>query len=207
MGGTAYFFLIGVGFMCVEIGLLERMSVFLGHPVYALSIVLFAIILATGIGSLISDGLPLDTGAKFAVWSLVCGGYLLLLPGWLPRVALEFEGATLLVRGGVCVLVIFPAGLLMGYGFPTGMRLISAVDRRPTPWFWGINGAAGVMASSLAVASSIAFGISATLRIGGACYLLLIACAPVIGFRSLRATRDREAPSPPRPDLVAETSP
>jgi hypothetical protein len=70
----------------------------------------------------------------------------------------------------------------MGYGFPTGMRLISAVDRTPTPWFWGINGAAGVLASILAVACSIAFGISTTLLIGALCYLLLIPAACTIGF-------------------------
>ena len=54
------------------------------------------------------------------------------------------------------------------------MRSVSAVDRRPTPWLWGINGAAGVLASVLAVAISIAYGISATLTVGGVCYLLLI---------------------------------
>jgi hypothetical protein len=57
------------------------------------------------------------------------------------------------------------------------MRLISAVDRRPTPWFWGINGAAGVLASVLAVATSIALGINTTLAIGAVCYLLLIPTA------------------------------
>jgi hypothetical protein len=181
-GGTAYFLLIGVGFMSIEIGLLERMSVILGHPIYALSIVLFSLILATGVGSLLSDWLPLDRGMKFAAWSAVLGGYLFALPVWLPQVADAFAGAALPVRGGMCVLVIFPAGLLMGYGFPTGMRLIAAVDRRPTPWFWGINGAAGVLASSLAVATSIALGISTTLWIGAACYLLLGAAAIAIGF-------------------------
>jgi hypothetical protein len=54
------------------------------------------------------------------------------------------------------------------------MRLISAIDRRPTPWFWGVNGAAGTLASTVAVASSIAFGIGTTLTIGAVCYLLLI---------------------------------
>ena len=65
----------------------------------------------------------------------------------------------------------------MGFGFPTGMRLVSAVDRQPTPWFWGINEAAGVLASVLAVAMSIARGISATLTVGAVCYLLLIPTA------------------------------
>ena len=65
----------------------------------------------------------------------------------------------------------------MGFAFPTGMRLISAVDRKPTPWFWGINGAAGVLASIVAVGCSIAFGISVTIVVGGAFYLLLVPTA------------------------------
>jgi hypothetical protein len=74
-------------------------------------------------------------------------------------------------------MVIAPAGVLMGYGFPTGMRLVSAIDQTPTPWFWGINGAASVLASTLAVACSLAFGISTTLMIGALCYLLLLPVA------------------------------
>lgn len=182
-GGSAYFFLIGAGFMSVEIGLLQRLSVFLGHPTYSLSVVLFSLILSTGLGSLLSERLPLDGPGKFAVWSAATGAYLLALPSWLPAVVLPFDGATLLVRAALCVLVIAPAGLLMGYGFPTGMRLVGAVDRRPTPWFWGINGAAGVLASSLAVACSIAFGIGVTLMIAALCYLLLLPAAAAIGFR------------------------
>jgi spermidine synthase len=180
--GTAYFLLIGVGFMSIEIGLLQRMSVFLGHPIYSLSVVLFSIILTTGIGSLTSDSLPLDSRARLISWSVLTSGYLLALPLWLPDVLLAFEGSALPTRAGLCVLVIAPAGLLMGYGFPTGMRLISAVDRTPAPWFWGINGGAGVLAATLAMTSSIALGISMTLTIGGMSYLLLIPPALAIGF-------------------------
>ncbi|MPY71640.1 MAG: hypothetical protein GEU92_16325 [Alphaproteobacteria bacterium] len=186
-GGTAYFFLIGVGFMMVEIGLLQRMGVFLGHPIYSLSVVLFSIILTTGIGSMVSDRLRLDSRGRLAAWAAVTGGYLLALPFWLPSVLLAFDGASLMARAALCVATIAPAGLLMGFGFPTGMRLVSAVDRKPTPWFWGINGAAGVLAASLAVAVSIALGIGTTYVIGALCYLLLVPAAMTIGFRPATA--------------------
>ena len=177
LGGTAYFLLIGVGFMTVEIALLQRMSVFLGHPVYSLSISLFTLILASGAGSALSDRLVLDSSRKFLVWGIVTSLYIFSLRYWLPQALLAFESASLLARAGVCMAVIAPAGLLMGFAFPSGMRIVSAVDARPTPWFWGINGAAGVLASVLAVACNIALGISATLAIGAACYLLLIPAA------------------------------
>jgi hypothetical protein len=198
IGGTAYFVLIGAGFMCSEMGLLQRLSVFLGHPIYALSIVLSSLILTTGVGSLLSDKFPLDTRPRFVLWALLAAGYLAALPGWLPATLHAFESATLLMRAPLCVAVIAPAGLLMGFGFPTGMRFISAVDRRPTPWFWGVNGAAGVLASSTAVGVSIAFGIYVTFLISACCYALLIPAGLLIGCE-----RGEALVSEP-PDFVGE---
>jgi hypothetical protein len=100
-------------------------------------------------------------------------------------VLLELDSATLLARAAFCVLILIPGGLLMGFGFPTGMRLVARIDPQPTPWFWGINGAAGVLAASIAVCTSLAFGIDQTLRVGGLCYLLL--CAPALFLAGLRA--------------------
>lgn len=181
--GTSYFFLLGIGFMTVEIGLLQRMSVFLGHPIYSLSVVLFSLILTTGLGSLISDHFPLDSRFKFIIWSVLTAVYLIFLPSWLPELLLACDHANLLARCALCVAVITPAGLFMGFGFPTGMRLVSAVDPNPTPWFWGINGIAGVLAASTTVAISIAWGINCALVIGGLCYSLLIPAALGIGFQ------------------------
>ena len=175
--GTVYFALIGVGFMMAEIALLQRISVFLGHPVYALSVVLFSLILSTGVGSLASERIPLDSRRKLIGWSALVGLYLIALTVWLPELLLRLESAAMLVRSALAVLVLAPAGFLMGFGFPTGMRLVSTIDERPTPWFWGINGAAGVLAASVAVLCSIELGIDTTLRIGAVCYLLLPAPA------------------------------
>jgi hypothetical protein len=69
-------------------------------------------------------------------------------------------------RGASAVAIIAPAGLLMGFGFPTGMRLVMKQSTKPAPWFWGINGAAGVLGSVMAVAVSISLGIKVTLIVG-----------------------------------------
>ena len=71
---------------------------------------------------------PLETRRRFMLWAVLLGGYLGFLPLWLPELTGRFASATLLVRAILCVMVIAPAGVLMGYGFPTGMRLVSAVD-------------------------------------------------------------------------------
>ncbi len=193
IAGTAYFALIGIGFMMVEIALLQRISVFLGHPVYALSIVLFSLILSTGVGSFASERVPLDSSPRLIGWSALTSAYLLVLSSWLPQVLLQLESANLLFRVVLTVLVLAPAGFLMGFGFPTGMRLVSKIDERPTPWFWGINGAAGVLAAGVAVLTSIEFSIDTTLRVGAICYLLLPGPALLL-VRGVQAARKDNAP-------------
>jgi hypothetical protein len=159
--------------MFVEIGLIQRLSLFLGHPVYGLAIGLFGLILSTGIGSLVSDRLPLRSAGALIGWCGVTALYLGTLPLWLSQVVLANEALPIEGRAAVAVALIAPVGLLMGFGFPTGMRLVNGTDPRPTPWFWAINGAAGVLAAGIAVLVSIAVSISACLWIGAACYLLL----------------------------------
>jgi len=192
--GTAYFLLIGFGFMLVEIGVIERLSIFLGHPVYGLAVGLFGVIVATGVGSLASDRLPLATPTRALAWSTLTFVYLALLPLWLPAVTQAFEAHGIAVRAAIALAGIGPAGLLMGFGFPTGMRLVASIDARPTPWFWAINGAAGVLAAGLAVAVSIAFSINACIFIGAACYLPLGALATALmSARARSAAADRPA--------------
>jgi hypothetical protein len=195
IAGTAYFALIGAGFMCAEIGLLQRLSIFLGHPIYSLSIVLASLILTAGIGSLISDRLQLRAPRWFVLWCAMTALYLFALPYFLPAVLHSFEAAGLLARAAICIVTIAPAGLLMGQGFPTGMRLIAAVDGRPTPWFWGINGAVSVLASVFAVAVSIAFGIYVTLFAAAFCYAALSAAGLAIGFRQRTSAPTLVAPA------------
>jgi hypothetical protein len=187
--GTLYFALIGLGFMFIEIGLIQRVSLFLGHPVYGLAIGLFSVILSTGIGSLVSERLRLDTSSRLALWAVSLCLLVILLSVCFSALVAAFEGKALIIRVVLALTVIVPAGLLMGFGFPTGMRMVNAVDSRPTPWFWAVNGSASVLAASIAVATSIAFSINASLWIGAVCYLLLapIGIALFRMGRSLRA--------------------
>jgi len=171
--GSAYFLLIGLGFMFVEMGLIQRISVYLGHPIYGLAIGLFGIIVSTGFGSLLSSRISLLTGRRLLMWVGLISIYLAVLPYWLSALINVFASAALPLRAMVSLLAIVPSGVLMGFGFPTGMQIVNYIDQRPTPWFWAINGVAGVLASGLAVTISIEFSISATLWCGAVSYLLL----------------------------------
>jgi hypothetical protein len=175
---SAYFLLIGAAFMFVEITLIQRMSLFLGHPIYSLAIVLFSIILATGAGSLFSDrAVPLSVGSLVG-WPLVLAVYLGLLPLWWGRLLDAAETGSLIERAFVCLVTVAPAGVLMGFMFPTGMRLCTRIDSRITPWLWAVNGAAGVLASGVVVLVSIATSLNHSLWLGAAAYTLLAGVGP-----------------------------
>ncbi len=181
----AYFGLIGLGFMFVEMGLLSRLSVFLGHPTLALSVLLGGIILFTGIGSLASSRVLVDRPRVAMLFPLV-PAILVALAGLAvdPLLgALGAAGTAARVLTSLA-LVAIPA-LGMGLGFPLGLRLVDGGgdhgDRSAVgPWMWGLNGACGVVASGLALTCSMAWGIGTTLAVGAVCYALLIACTAAL---------------------------
>jgi hypothetical protein len=172
--GSTYFSLIGLGFMLAEIALLQYFSIYLGHPIYSLGVCLFSLILATGLGSLAAGRFAIATLGAMLIWGLVVAGYLLGLQQWLTDIFHATNDRGLSVRIGISLIVVMPLGFLLGFAFPTGMKLVEAVDTKPTPWFWGMNGAMGVLASALAVILSMAFGIHVTLLVASLCYLGLI---------------------------------
>ncbi len=174
---SAYFLTIGVSFMFVEISLIQRMSLFLGHPTYGLAIVLCGIILATGVGSLVSDWAVRLSARPLVGWPLCLAAYLATLPLWLGPVLEANETGSLLSRALVCLATMAPAGIMMGFMFPVGMRLCNRIDTRLTPWLWAVNGAAGVLASGTAVLVSIETSLNYALCVGAVGYALLAAIA------------------------------
>jgi hypothetical protein len=101
------------------------------------------------------------------------------------------------MRAVVCVAVIMPAGILMGYALPTGIGIVRTISAQPIQWFWGINGAAGVLTGSLAVASSIELGINVTLWIGGASYLMLVPAMALLAAVQTTSRSDRQGLASP----------
>jgi len=166
---------IGVGFMMVEISQMQRLIIFLGHPTYGLSVVLFTLLLSSGLGSLVTRQVPADsTGAAMTRFAVLLGA-LLVCGAATPYAAAAFRGATTPLRILVAVAILFPPGVFMGMAFPLGMKLASASVEVVTPWLWGVNGATSVCASVLAVAISMAAGISASFWTGVGCYAVAVA--------------------------------
>ncbi len=172
--GLLYFACIGAGFMFVQIPLMQRFSVYLGHPVYAVAVLLFSMILAAGAGSLLSDRINVHRESRWtlAVPAAIVSLLLLIYLASGPLIESTISQG-LLVRCLIVVALVGLAAVPMGMCFPLGLRLFRSHSSECLPWMWGINGATGVLASVSAVAISMWAGINTSLLLAIACYALL----------------------------------
>jgi len=169
-----FFAAIGLGFMLVETSQMQRLIVVLGHPTYGLTVVLFSLLLASGLGSWLTTKIGGEIrGRSGVVVLLALVGVLLAFGVVTPALAHRTEGAGTAARIAVSALVLSVPGVLMGMAFPLGMRLSS--DRASlTPWLWGVNGATSVCASVLAVAIALGTTISTAFWTGWVCYAVAL---------------------------------
>jgi len=167
-----YFAALGAGFMLLQFALLQRFSIFLGHPTWSLAIVLFSMILFTGFGSLLSDRVDVTGRWPLALPAAIAVGIAILI-AILPVATQAGMGLSLPLRAGVVLLVTAPLSTLLGFCFPIGMRLVDRSDAAATPWMWGVNGAFSVLGSVCALVLSMTAGISTTLGVAALLYALL----------------------------------
>jgi hypothetical protein len=159
-----YFTLIGLGFLLVEIPLAQHFILFLGQPVYGLTVVLFSLLFFSGLGSLTSGRLPY----RVALAALVL--VVLAYPVLLPRLFDLFLGTTISARVAIAVGALAPLGFLLGVPFPRGIGWLERRAIGLIPWAWGVNGAASVIASVSAALLALSFGFSWVLLAGALCY-------------------------------------
>jgi hypothetical protein len=160
-----YFTLLGLAFLFVEMPLAQRFIVFVGHPITALAVVLFSVLLFSGLGSLT---MPRWRRLWMALGALVA--LVAVYPLVLPAVFDATFGAPLWLRVLISLALIAPLGVLMGVPFARGLRIVEARAPGLTPWAWAINGCASVVSAILAVMLAISWGFSAVLWLGAACY-------------------------------------
>ncbi|MCB1672752.1 MAG: hypothetical protein KDI29_16615, partial [Pseudomonadales bacterium] len=142
--GLLYFGLIGTGFMMVQIPLIQRYSVYLGHPVYAVSVLLFSMILSAGLGSFVSDRFAVNRSSRWTLWlpALIAGLLFLIYLISGPVIDNTID-QSLLVRCLIVVVIVAIVAFPMGMCFPLGLRLFREYAESCLPWMWGINGATG----------------------------------------------------------------
>jgi spermidine synthase len=185
-----YFVAVGLGYILVEIAFIQRFVLFLGHPTYALTVVIFLLMLSSGAGSLASRRwlsrlemawLPL----AIIVLALVIDVF------WLPRALAAWVGLAFDYRLLVSGALLIPLGFVMGMPFPTGLRAFATASMRGIPdketpsdsaveWAWAMNAAASVLGSVLAMVIAIQFGLNITLACGVGAYLFALLLLPTL---------------------------
>jgi hypothetical protein len=183
-----FFVAIGLGYLGMEIVMIQYFVLFLGFPTYSLTVVLFSLLLFTGLGALVSTrwrsprrSLLVSLGVLTA---LLLVSALLLEPALRAMITLPFS-----LRVVITVGLLAPLGFTAGFAMPIGLRRFSALHPNAVPWAWGVNGIASVMAAALSVFVAITWGYAITTLAAAVCYMVAMAEVALSRWPSPRAWR------------------
>lgn len=167
-----YFAALGMGFILIELALLQKLILLLGNPTTTFAILLFTLLISSGSGSLLSSRIIRSNtrNLAFMIAGIVAIGitYVALLqPIIYSVIGQQFE-----VKAAVSIAILAPVGLLMGMPLPTGMRLLKTHRPEYIPWMWAVNGAFSVLGAVLAVVLGIMYGSSTAMMLGVSAYII-----------------------------------
>jgi len=166
-----YFVCIGAGYILVQVALIQKFVLFLGHPTYALTVIIFSMLLSSGLGSFFSRKIVAGAGDRlgFVLLGVACVIAILAFitgPVTQAGVALPLPARMLLT-----VVLISPAGFLMGMPFPTALSRLEGTHPKTVRWAWALNAASSVLGSAAAIFLALYIGLRSTLLVGAAMYL------------------------------------
>ena len=189
-----YFLCLGAGYILIQVALIQRFVLLLGRPTYALTVIVFSMLVASGLGSYFSSSIAGDEHERLTrVLSMIA-----VLVAALAFVAgpLVAAAATWMLPAKLFLtaLAVAPAAFLMGVPFPAGLRWLNRRHAVAVRWAWSLNAAASVLGSALAILLAIYLGLRATMLVGAALYLCALVMRGV--FRKVqpgahRRTRSR----------------
>jgi hypothetical protein len=168
-----YFACLGAGFIIVEVAMIQKFILFLGHPVYALAVVLFSVLAFSALGSYLTGRIAEEqlTATLMKLLFVLVGlvvVYIIALPPifyGLVHLAREF-------RIVIAVILMAPLAMVMGMPMPIGIRILARKAPEIIPWAWGVNGATSVMGSVAALVIAILSGFNQALMVGAGLYLI-----------------------------------
>jgi hypothetical protein len=179
--GLAYFTLIGLGFLFVEIPLIQNWILLLGQPTYAFTVVVATLLAFSSIGSRMARWRRLPKQLAF--------GTLVILAFLTPRVSTYLPeiilGLPFAIRAGLGALSLIPLAIMMGLPFPFGLNWLEGKASHLVPWAWAINGSASVVAAILAAILALNYGFTVVLMAGAGAYASAFAIFSVIGGKWL----------------------
>ena len=180
---------LGLAYIGIEISLIQKFVVFLGQPVYSLTVVVFVLLLSSSLGSRASSRFPATTLGRRIRWVIAAIVSLVLLyAATLPWVTRALQAAPESLKLAVVAALMFPLGFLMGMPFPSGLRITARLQPDCIEWCWAVNAAATVLGSVLAILISVTQGITGTMLVavasyGAAAWLIGRMRAPVAAAR------------------------
>ncbi len=169
----SYFVCLGMAFILIEIILVQKFVLFLGAPVYALSVVLFSILLFSGLGSYLSSyysSLNLRRNMRRVCLLISC--LVLIYLFLFPHLLYTYVSLPLVLKALLVVVFLFPLSLAMGMPMPLGIQWLRIGSAEMIPWAWGINGSASVLGSILAILIAVNLGFNQALLAAAALYSL-----------------------------------
>jgi hypothetical protein len=179
-----YFIAVGLGYILVEIAFIQRFVLFLGHPVYALTVVVFLLLLSSGAGSMVSRWWLAETSRVWLPLVLIAAA-LLLYVAVLPNLLGNLVGLPFIAKLMISAALLVPLGFAMGMPFPTGLRALAGGAGEPpseaaptggnlVEWAWAMNATSSVLGSVMAIIIAIQFGLNVTLASGAVAYLIAV---------------------------------
>ena len=162
-----YFIAVGLGYILTEVSFIQRFVLFLGHPTYALTVVVFLMLLSSAAGSLISRRWLSDRRRVWLPLVVIIAAQLAYV-AILPRILGSLVGLAFALKLIISVLLLAPLAFAMGMPFPTGLR---GLNGKSVEWAWALNAGSSVLGSVLAIVIAIQYGLNATLACAAAAYL------------------------------------
>jgi hypothetical protein len=172
-----YFLCIGAGYILVQVALIQKFVLFLGHPTYALTVIIFSMLISSGLGSFFSKRIVRGSMARLTAVMVCISAAILVLALIVTHVTEGGVGLPFPVKVLVSVLLIAPPGFARGMPFPSGLTRLENIMPQNVRWAWAINAAASVLGSAGAIVLAIYFGLQNTLIVGGLFYLGALASA------------------------------
>ena len=170
-----YFVAIGAGYIMIQVSLIQKFVLFLGHPIYALTVIIFSMLISSGLGSYWSRRIVNESEGRLSTIFLLIAGLIAVLALIATPLTQGLVGLPQPVKNLLTVVLIAPVGFLMGIPFPTGLGRLEKMHKASVRWAWSLNAAASVLGSAGAIFLAIYLGLRNTLLIGGALYLVALA--------------------------------
>ena len=167
-----YFFMIGTGFMFIEMSIIQQFVLFLGNPADAIAVTVMILLFFAGLGSLSSRKILIKFGEKNIFRTMIIlFPLVVLLYAWLvPVFTHKFMFLSFSMRIFVSTFILAPLGFLLGQFFPTGLTIVGEKNSGFIPWAYAVNGVASVIASILAIMLAMVYGFTFVFVLASFCY-------------------------------------